>query len=157
MKAIDLLALLLVGVQAPALVGQADVPRLSVKLEQARPGVVRFTVTNVVRKAVAVRAQAYAVLIGASPEGGDQPEYWSELKVTGLPTSDSPLRLLAAQTASGELELTILQWARNRNGMFAERPMPGEYRLQLRIKDLRNSWWRSNVLPANVRRSGSFK
>lgn len=159
MKAIEMLALLLLGGQTPAGVRQEEVPRLILKLEKARAGVVRFTVTNVARTAVTVRAQAYAVLIGPSLEGGYVPRYWSELKVAGLPTSNNPLRLPAGEKASGELEIRTLQWMPERTGLFPERPLsravvPGEYRVQLQITDELDNWWRSNELPARVRPSG---
>jgi hypothetical protein len=139
-----------------------DVPRLLLRIERARAGVLRFTLTNVAAIGATVKAQAYLVLIEPDVAGDLRPSYWSELDVSGLPTAAGPVRLAPRGRVAGEVSIAALHWRPHLADLVPDQPLarvvaPGTYRVQLQIKDDRRNWWRSNELSARVRPSGSIE
>jgi hypothetical protein len=155
-SAVSLTCLLLLG-PAPE-----PVPRLVLTLQKPSPGKLVVNVENMGPRRLVLAAQTYLVLMDAP--GGDSPQeprYWAELKMAGLPTLSAPLEMTGRQRVRLSLDFGSAVWAPDRSGIGAGLPLaravrPGEYELQVQIVDERGALWRSSGLPVRVSRGGSL-
>jgi hypothetical protein len=162
------LLLSLVSAAAPAKDRPPSTPRLLVKLVGgAGPDQVRATVENLAEVPVAIDIVPAFTLRPAPTEAASRPAFRAPIDLgTARPLAvngSARLQLAPKERQTIVVPLESLYWDHSQSALWPFRPLrrvvlPGRYDLILEFVDPASGyWWRSNLIPAVVRKAGTLE